>query len=121
MSFANLYTSRRKYHLYCAYFLPKQDNEQLVYDDKPSGYFYARYETANAESNENIASVLQIKTSQVVIKTPDYVADITPNTKIVINSKYTYRVEDIQKKPIQRQTEFTTEADVYTYLTLYGN
>lgn len=117
MSFVNLYASRRTYHIKCEWYAPIKNDTQLVYADKPNGYFYARQEVAKNDVKNNVGGFLQINYSSITILTVDNVKGICPNAKVRMNGQ-DYLVEQVQTRPIKKQTEYSTDVDVITYISL---
>lgn len=115
--FINLYTSRRKYKIKCSWYKVKKDKEKLIYNEQPSGYFYAKWESPNTHNKDLIGGFLQINNEQITISTVDDTSDLNANDKVVMYGE-SWLVKSIQRVMIKKQSEFSVKPAMISYISL---
>lgn len=116
----DLYTTRRNYHNKCWYWKVDSKNkiqETLLYETKPSGFFYAKEENSSTFSKNVIGSVFQVGENLLMISTKDSVSDLRAND-IVEFKKKKWIVNDIQRKNINKQNEYSLNNSAIYYIAL---
>jgi len=112
----DLATNRRGYNILCQYYSVKKNNTQLLYDDTPTGFFYAREENASSNTKETIDDLFQFSKETILISTMDNI-EIATNDKVIYKNQE-WIVNDYQQYLNKNQSEFNIEASKKTYIQL---
>lgn len=118
-------TSRRDMFDLCQYW--SQDNnadivpyDQIVYNRRPTGEFYAKEENSLSVQNQVVAGTFMFEETTVTLKTNDDTKTLKRNDIVRYDNKY-YRVETIQQIKIKKQRQFLrSNYSTTTYISLRG-
>jgi len=113
--------TRRDYNIRCRYWKVNKDNldySALIYNEKPSGVFFAKESSEIRESNFDDGGIVMIKQTNIAIETQDRV-NIETKDVIEFDGAY-YIVEDIQRKVYIRTTQYDTRHNYKQWFSLRG-
>lgn len=120
----NLFTSRRINFLECKYWLVDQknatiDKNELTYEVRPSGEFYAKIENSIENSSQVVAQAFLFDSNSLTISTMDDIPNLKRNSLVKINSfDGIWRVETISKIMIRKNFQFGNELFYKTVIQL---
>lgn len=118
----DIYTTRRNFFekvYYWFYDSKNKDLNNLIYEKKPNGFFYAREENANTLTKEVIGQYFQVGSSEVAISTYDNASKLRPNDLVKFKNKL-WVIVNIQKKVLSRQEAFNKNASARYFILIRG-
>lgn len=122
----DLKQSRRTKFVQCQYWSQLSDPDivkfnELAYEKEPNGFFKASIVGSFSEENQTLENAFMYKKTNVVVETTDNVRELERNDLVKMKGKM-YRVEDIQRTPVQKQQQFLKDEYVSytTYISLRG-
>ena len=121
-SHVDIFLSRRDYFDECEYWLRKEGENpnQLIYNTRRSdGYFDAKLSNPEVYGKDVVAGVFMFDTTRLMLETRDDISCIRANDVIKYNGKY-YAVEDIQKRPQRKTSQYHNDLTYIYYISLRG-
>ena len=118
----DVFLSRRTNFEECEYWLrnTNADPNELVYQTRRSnGIFDAKISNPETFGNDVVGGVFMFDTKNLMIETYDDISEIKPNDVVSFKGDF-YMVSQIQKYPIRKNTQFHSEQQYITYLSLRG-
>lgn len=120
----DIFTSRRTNFNKCPYWhMDEKWTElhpnEIVAKKTPTGYLYAKEENNLETSNQILVGAFMFESTNIIISTNDSVEDLHPNDILKYDGKV-YRISDIQRKKIKRQSQFSNNPGYKTYMSLKG-
>lgn len=116
----DLRTSRRGYNLHCKYYKRNEsginDDDELINDKKPTGYFQAKREESIYNSNNVVSNSFQFEMSRLTISTMDKI-ELTSNDIVIIKNQK-WIVVDCQVRPIIKNEQFDTNPSSEIFISL---
>lgn len=112
-------TSRRTLHNKCRYWKVKdktKDKSEIVYEQKEAGVFYAKEISAFSKDMQIIGEVFMFQSNVTTIVTTD-INDININDIVEFNNKI-WRVVNVQKRRVMKQSQFSKKTSEMTYVQL---
>lgn len=121
MSRIDLYHSRRNMHNFCAFWVRDEsgigNSEEYVYKNKPTGYFYAKEIDAETVNNNIIFGAFMADQHHILIESADDLSGMTENSLVRYKGDI-WRVENLQKRIILKETEYNSTTNYYWYIQL---
>lgn len=121
MSRVDIYHSRRDMFNFCPFWVRNEDgignSEEYVYNKAPSGYFYAKEVDAETVGSNVIYGAFMADQHHILIESADDLTDMTENS-IVKYKNHLWRVKDLQKRLIVKESEFSSIETYYWYIQL---
>lgn len=117
----DIFTSRRTNFEECEYWLRdiNADPSEIIYKTRKSnGCFNAKISNPETFSN-NAVGVFMFDTKNLMIETYDDIDEVKVNDVVKFNDCF-YMITQIQKYPIRKNTQFHSEQQFITYLSLRG-
>lgn len=120
----DLMQSRHNYNVCCQWWSRKQyadiEEDELVYNRVPSGHFYAKEVSAEANSNNAIAGVFMTEKTGVTIKSPDNLENIRSKDLVEYQGEKWIVVSVQKSKAKIQRTYFASDKNCshYWYLEL---
>jgi hypothetical protein len=118
----DIFVSRRTNFEECEYWLRdvNADPNELVYKTRRSnGSFYAKISNPETFSNNIVGGVFMFDTKNLMLETYDNIDEVKLNDVVRYNDNF-YIVTQVQKYPIRKNTQFHSEQQYITYLSLRG-
>lgn len=114
-------TSRRTLHERCRYWKVKdknKDRSEIVYEQKEEGVFYAKEISAYSKDMQVIGEVFMFQSNMTTIMTMDS-NNISVNDIVEFDNKI-WRVINIQRRRLMKQSQFSKKTSEITYIQLKG-
>ncbi len=113
----SIFTSRRDMPHLCRYWKQDEteyyDKNEIGYKKKAEGEFYAKEVSSQQNSSQVVGGVFMFDNNTVSLKTNDDIENMRKNDIVEYNEEF-WRVIDIQKKPIRKNSQFM-KRQIYTY------
>lgn len=117
----NLFHSRRTSYALCKYWKRKTngygDANELIHNEKPSGYFYAKTMSAKNKDLETLQGVMMYDKDSLTLKTTDDVKDLKAQDIIEFRGSLWF-VDNVQVEEIVKQTQFNYSNSFIYYLSI---
>lgn len=108
----DIYHSRRINYNRCIYWVRDEDGigdeDELIYKKKPAGIFYATESNAETNSANMLAGVFMTEQYDVLLESSDWL-DVLCKDCIVKYNGELWRVNEVQKKPYKKESQFRTK------------
>lgn len=117
----DLRKSRRTLFIKC-YYWKRLENPDLVSDSElqyeayPAGTFYAQVKEAQTDETLVVGQAFMLKRVTLTLYTTDEI-NLNENDRVEFRGEY-YRVENVQKYPQNKQTQFGSHISYDTYIRL---
>lgn len=119
----DIYNGHRTEFLVCEFWSVVGDSfippDQICYETKPSGIFYAKEITPYTSENQEIEGSYMLEQKSVTLQTRDNVGVLKRNDIVKFNDEL-YRVERVQKVPVKKHRQFLTTPSNFYYVSLRG-
>lgn len=117
----NLFHSRRTSYALCKYWKRKTngygDANELIHNEKPSGYFYAKPMSAKNKDLETLQGVMMYDKDSLTLKTTDDIKDLKAQDIIEFRGSLWF-VDNVQVEEIVKQTQFNYSNSFIYYLSI---
>lgn len=117
----NLFHSRRTSYALCKYWKRKTngygDANELIHNEKPSGYFYAKPISAKNKDLETLQGVMMYDKDSLTLKTTDDIKDLKAQDIIEFRGSLWF-VDNVQVEEIVKQTQFNYSNSFIYYLSI---
>lgn len=117
----NLFHSRRTSYALCKYWKRKTngygDANELIHNEKPSGYFYAKPMSAKNKDVETLQGVMMYDKDSLTLKTTDNIKDLKAQDIIEFRGSLWF-VDNVQVEEIVKQTQFNYSNSFIYYLSI---
>lgn len=117
----NLFHSRRTSYALCKYWKRKTngygDANELIHNEKPSGYFYAKPMSAKNKDLETLQGVMMYDKDSLTLKTTDDIKDLKAQDIIEFRGLLWF-VDNVQVEEIVKQTQFNYSNSFIYYLSI---
>lgn len=117
----NLFHSRRTSYALCKYWKRKTngygDANELIHNEKPSGYFYAKPMSAKNKDVETLQGVMMYDKDSLTLKTTDDIKDLKAQDIIEFRGSLWF-VDNVQVEEIVKQTQFNYSNSFIYYLSI---
>ena len=117
----NLFHSRRTSYALCKYWKRKTngygDANELIHNEKPSGYFYAKPMSAKNKDLETLQGVMMYDKDSLILKTTDDIKDLKAQDIIEFRGSLWF-VDNVQVEEIVKQTQFNYSNSFIYYLSI---
>ena len=117
----NLFHSRRTSYALCKYWKRKTngygDANELIHNEKPSGYFYAKPMSAKNKDLETLQGVMMYDKDSLTLKTTDDIKDLKAQDIIEFRGSLWF-VDNVQDEEIVKQTQFNYSNSFIYYLSI---
>lgn len=118
----DIFTSRRTNFIDCEYWLiAKEDitrtKEELVFNERPDGFFSAKFENQFENSVSVIGQSFMFDSNTVTISTEDDVKDLKKNCLVKFNGDV-WRINIITRIPIRNDFQMSKEIRFKTTMEL---
>lgn len=116
----DIYRRRKGYNYRCLYWKRDvdnpMDNETLVHNTKPSGVFYAKIVSSEANEKIDVAGVFRAETNGITIETEDIV-DLKKDDLVEFDNQM-WIAGRVNSNPIQKNAEFSRRTSNKTIIEL---
>ena len=117
----NLFHSRRTSYALCKYWKRKTngygDANELIHNEKPSGYFYAKPMSAKNKDLETLQGVMMYDKDSLTLKTTYDIKDLKAQDIIEFRGSLWF-VDNVQAEEIVKQTQFNYSNSFIYYLSI---
>lgn len=117
----DIYNSRRTSHHKVYYWKGDKKNKyemnELVYSQRPSGFFYANETNAISQRNEIVGGVFKVDKKQTMLKVNDDIGELNVDDIVKYKNKY-WVVVDIQQTSSLKESEFSSKEHCVSFLTI---
>ena len=120
--YVDIFSSRRDYFEECEYWLRKdsENPNELIYNVRQSdGFFDAKLSNPETFGKDVIGGVFMFDTMRLTLETRDDIRTMRANDIVKYNGVF-YMVEDIQKRPQRKNTQFHSDITYIYYISLRG-
>lgn len=122
MGNVDLFHSRRTNYHKCTYWVRDERNSagsprNWVLENQPSGKFYAKTISVKSNQMNIINGVWAVDKDYITLETDDTVDDINRGCLVNFNEEL-WLVENVQRQPYNKQSEFSRKIVYKTILTL---
>lgn len=105
----NIYHSRRINYNRCIYWERDEsgigNEENLIYEKKPAGIFYATESNAETNSTNMLAGVFMTEQYDILLESTDWLDGLHKDCLVKYNDQL-WRVNEVQKKPYKKESAF---------------